>query len=316
MAMAYMLRKLFRLVLFLVIGSLLLACSSGDGDTETRAWVRIDSPVDGYATGASSVLVEGNSAMRDGSYPPDVFWQNNYNSGVASSSVICILGCISAWQANVPLGFGENVITVTMADGSDQVTVTRYSQVVVTGRMTMDTAAGASVPDIPLVLASADTQKETVTDLSGYYTFYNVLAGTYTITPTQPPLPQSSACMSFSPTSREVTVPANNNIDISGQDFIATQVTPCYYIQGRVTSSTDPTYGIQGVTVTLTDQAGNSMVRDTNVSGYFNFYQFEPGTYTLTPSYCTYYSCSTFTPSSIDVTIVDTNAVSQDFVRN
>lgn len=308
-------QNLIRLLFISLLASLLPACGGDDGDDyETQAWVRIDEPEDASVTASDTVIASGNAAMRDGSYPETIYWHSNYGSGVARQSAICLLGCVAAWEATIPLALGENTITVTMSDGSDKVTITRINQVAASGIITMDESSGPSVPDIPVILNGTDTNYTAITDVTGSYRFSYIKAGTYTITPSQPSPPQSSDCLSFAPASREITVLTYDNSDIYGQDFIATQVTPCYSTGGRVTASTNPTYGLARREITLSDQAGNQMVRYTNDSGYYNFSQLEPGTYTLSPSFCSL-DCAAFIPAFKEITIVDSNVYSQDFLQ-
>lgn len=112
-----------------VVGLLLLGLLGGcsdDVERETLAWVRIDTPAEGTHTTGDSILVTGNAAMRNGSYPSEsIYWYNGGASGVATSNVVCILACIAAFQATVPLYPGENRISVQLVDGTDSVTVHR-----------------------------------------------------------------------------------------------------------------------------------------------------------------------------------------------
>lgn len=288
---------------------MLSGCGGGGGETESAAWVRIDQPEEGYATGSDVVYAKGNAAMRDGSYPGSVYWSSAAGSGVARQSVICIVACIAAWEADIPLLLGENRITVTMMDGSDQVTVSRYNRVEVSGRVTLDGPEGASVADVPVRLQGGESNVTLVTDESGYYRFYSVTEGTYTVEPMPPEPPQSAACLSFSPANRAFTVPADDTSAITGEDFIAAQAVPCYYIGGRVTPNTNPSVGLANVMMTLSDQAGNTMTRYTDAYGYYRFWHLEPGTYTVTPS------GGTFVPASAEVTIAESNATGTDFAK-
>ena len=283
----------------------------------THAWVGIDYPEDDYSTGSDVVIARGRAGMSDGSYPDGVSWYSNYSSGGATSSVSCWLGCIAAWRATIPLALGENTITVTMRDASDEVTITRYTVVTVSGKITMDETSGTLPADIPVILTGIDTNRITRTDEGGNYSFSYITAGTYTITPSQPSPPQSSACLdNFTPSSREISVPTDDNSDIVGQNFIATQGIPCYRIGGRVTASTNPSHGLSDREITLSDQDGNLMVRYTDAFGNYRFFHLEPGTYTLTPSYCTFeLGCFTFIPDFIEVTITSNNIHSMDFLQ-
>lgn len=305
-----------KLLFILVIISALLSCSNDVSDSESQAWVRIDEPNDGAVTTSDSIYIKGNAGMRDGSYPGTVYWTSNTGSGVARQQVICILACITAWDATVPLMLGDNTITVTMLDGIDQVGVTRFTYVTVNGKITMNDIDGPLVLDVPVNIRGNENNITVTTD-AGQYSYPYIRAGTYTINPLSLPLPQSSACIdSYIPSSREITVLENNTSDIYGQDFIAVEGTPCYYISGSIVPSTNPTGGMSDIKVTLTDQYGNEMIDYSNASGYYSFHNFEPGTYTITPSDCDYLgNCQTFTPSFIEVTISGSDVTGQDFIR-
>ena len=302
----------FKNLLLVAIFSYLLmlsGCGGGGGEKESAAWVRIDQPEAGYVTGLDVVYAKGNAAMRDGSYPGTVYWSSASGSGVARQSVVCLVACIAAWEADIPLLLGENSITVTMMDGSDQVTVSRYNRVEVGGRVTLDGPEGASVADVPVRLEGEESNVTLTTDESGYYRFYGVTEGTYTVEPMPPEPPQSAACLSFSPANRAFTVPAYDTSMIAGEDFVATQVVPCYYIGGTVTPSTNPSVGLANVVMTLSDQAGNTMTRYTDAYGYYYFWHLEPGTYTVMPS------GGTFVPASAEVTIAESNETGTDFSK-
>ena len=294
----------------------LSACGGGgDDESETLAWVRIDAPLDGYATGADTVLVKGNAAMRDGSYPDTIYWHSNYGSGTAIQSVTCIMACIAAFQAEVPLGLGENTISVTMVDGSDQVTVSRYNQVVVSGRITVDNPEGPSAADLPVTLSGSTDTLTTSSDEFGTFQFINVTTDDYTLAPTQPAPPQSDSCFTFSPADRAVTVPANDLSDIVNQDFVANTLLPCFHIEGTVTLASDPSISIANVKMTLTDSDGHTLVRYTGTNGHYIFRNLAPGDYYITPDDCTVESCVGYTPGYLDITITNTGASSQDFFR-
>jgi hypothetical protein len=131
------LRRTSLLTLVIAFGMLLVLGTGGGSDDghEHLAWVRIDAPIDGYATSSESVTVEGNAAMFDGSpIQGSVIWINGSFSGVLPKSTICILACASAFRGDVPLLVGNNTITVQVVDGSDSVTVIRYPRVVASGR--------------------------------------------------------------------------------------------------------------------------------------------------------------------------------------
>jgi len=300
-------------IIILFFSVVLLACGGGDTDPGNPNWVRIDNPSGSYSTSSDVARLDGSAAMGDGSSPDTIYWYANNSSGVVGRNVICLLACIAFWETTIPLAFGENTITVTMMDASDQVTITRYSQVVASGRISMNTATGITLPEIPIDLTGIDINRRIITDGVGEYSFSNLTAGTYTITPGQPSPPQSSTCYSFTPSSREITVPSDNNNDIREQDFFATQVVPCYSIYGRVLERNNLSNGVPDINITLSDQDGNEKVVSTDRYGFYNFYHFEPGTYTLTPS-CELSDCNSIYPSFIEVIITDSTVYPQNFL--
>lgn len=294
----------FSISIFITALTQLTGCF-GDGDevTESSAWVRIDSPVDGFTTGSESVLIEGNAAMRDGSYPEAVYYVNNGVSGSLPQSTTCLLACITAFKGEVQLFPGENNITVYLVDGSDSVTVTRYPQVVASGRVEMDTIG--SVPYVTLTL-SGDRDSFTRTDATGEYFFSYLSTGNYSVTAALVP-PQSSDCLKFLPDTLDFAVA--NYDDISGLDFIASQVSPCYHVSGHISASSNPDASISDVRMSLKDIDNNEYVIYSDASGNYSFWHLSPGTYTVTPSYGTYL------PESATVTITDSDVMSIDFIK-
>jgi len=103
---------------------------------------------------------------------------------------------------------GQSTVQVQIDQGSDggvDKTISVSNQVYqLTG--TIDTAAGAGLPDVTISLSNGQT---TISDSTGGYSFTGLSQGTYTITPSQ-------AGMAFNPASRTVTL----NADTPGQDFI------------------------------------------------------------------------------------------------
>ena len=292
------------IILFTI--SLIGCFGGGSGETETTAWVRIDSPVDGFSTGNESVTVEGNAAMRDGSYPDSVYWVNDGSSGGLPQSTICLIGCLTAFEGEVPLFPGENTISVHLADGMDTVTVTRYPQVVVSGSIWMDT--GGLVPGITITLSG--DRNSMITFESGTYYFSNLRDGTYSLSASLLPA-QSSDCLSFAPDHYDFEVV--NFDDISGLDFTVSQLMPCYEISGHITASTNPDANLDGIRMTLKDIDDNSYVVYSNVDGNYYFRHLGSGTYTITPSDS--YG-AIYTPDTATITINDDDVTSIDFVKS
>jgi CSLREA domain-containing protein len=130
------------------------------------------------------------------------------------------------------------------------------------------------------------------TNSAGYYSFYGVANGTYTVTPT-------AGTYGFTPPSRNVTV---NGASVSGQNFSGTTG---YTVTGRIADSRG--MAIAGVTVSRT---GSVATATTNSAGYYTFNGVPNGTYTLTPSKSGY----TFTPATKSVTVSGANVSGQNFI--
>jgi protocatechuate 3,4-dioxygenase beta subunit len=131
----------------------------------------------------------------------------------------------------------------------------------------------------------------TTTNESGRYTLSGLIAGTYTLTP-------SRSGYSFSPSSRQVTLPPNQ----TSSNFTAILVQTYSSISGRVTDNGgNPMAG-----VTLLDGLGHSATTDSN--GNYTIGGLSPGGYAITPSKSGY----AFSPSFRTVT-VPPSATAQDF---
>lgn len=281
-----------------------------DGQSESRAWVRIDSPIDGFSTGEEYVTVKGNAALGEASYAPEaIYWYNNGSSGVLPHRTICILSCLAVFQGDVPLFIGTNTISVQLDNGSDTVTGTRYPQVLAQGRVMMDTT-GYGVPGVTITL-SGDSDSTTETDISsGGYFFSDLRDGRYSVHANLIP-PQSTDCLNFTPDKHDFEI--ITNLDISNLDFTATQLMPCYLISGKVTASTDPDAIIPEFKMTLTDSDNNEyIVYPNQFRRDYYFWHLAPGTYTLTPSDDV---GGIYIPESSTVTITDSDLSGVDFIR-
>jgi hypothetical protein len=307
-----MLKNIIRILSWAIFTILTLLSLTGcflddDGGSESRAWVRIDSPVDGFSTGDVSVTVEGNAALGEASYAPEaIYWYNNGASGVLPHQTICLLACLAVFQGDVPLFIGDNAITVQLDNGSDTVNVTRYPQVVVQGRVVMD-ATGYGIPGVTITL-SGDRDSTTVTDDAGYL-FSDLRDGSYSIQANLIP-PQSTDCLNITPDKHDFEV--ITEIDILDLDFTASQLMPCYFISGQVTASPNPDVYIPEFKMTLTDANNNAYVVYSTAARNYVFWHIAPGTYTLTPSDD---FGGSFIPETSTVTITDSYVSAVDFIR-
>jgi len=132
-----------------------------------------------------------------------------------------------------------------------------------------------------------------ITNGAGYYSFYGVTNGAYTLTP------DVTQGYGYTPQTRNITVAGAS---VNNQNFIGVSGSS---ISGRIMLSNGT--GIAGVTVARTGSAGTVT---TNAAGYYTIYGVPNGTYTLTPSQ----AGRTFTPVNKGVTVSGANVVNQNFV--
>jgi titin len=151
-------------------------------------------------------------------------------------------------------------------------------------------SSGSAIPNVSVTRSGSTTA--VLTNSAGYFTFTNVPAGTYTITP-------SKSGYIFTPTSRTVTVSSAN---VGGQNFTGSTG---YSLSGRISTSS----GMQIPNVKVTRTGSTTSVL-TNSAGYYTFTNVPSGTYTITPSL----SGHTFTPTSKSVTINGANTSGQNFI--
>lgn len=298
-------------VTIILLAMLGAGCSGGSSNEGTTAEIYIQSPPGGTVTSANSITVSGNASMTNAAnYPTgDVYWFNTASgaSGAAVSNVVCIIGCLRAWQAQVPLAIGTNVITVTFNDASASLTVIRSAGV--SGYITTDGVIGVA----RIAVKAEPTSYGGVTDSSGFYTINGLVAGNYTITPQSPAPTNGGACLSFTPASRSVSL--DGTAILTGQDFIAAPLNSCYSISGHIAPSTDPTGAYANVHVITKDAFGNpGPYAYTDALGNYKLYPFAPGTYTVIPDDCVFTKCATFTPPSQSVMLVGNDVTGINFL--
>lgn len=163
------------------------------------------------------------------------------------------------------------------------VVFTSSSTYSISGTIGGSSGAGASVN-----LTGTETIGTTA-DLSGNYSFSNVVNGTYTVS-------VSRTGVTFTPTSRPVTV---NNAVVTGVNFTATPTNPLI-ISGTIT-------GGAGAIVTLGGAASATTTADS--SGNYSFGGLLSGTYSVTPIELGFI----FSPNSQSVTLSGTSVTSANF---
>lgn len=157
----------------------------------------------------------------------------------------------------------------------------------VSGSITPATqGSGATV-----TLSGAGTGNTTA-DASGNFTFSNLAAGTYTITP-------SKSGFNFSPVKLEATV---SSADLTGMNF-ALNPAKTWHISGTLSPSANGS----GATVTLSDGANAATTADD--SGNYSFDGVADGSYTVTPSRAGF----AFTPYSLNASVSGADVNNLDF---
>jgi len=187
--------------------------------------------------------------------------------------------------------------TATDAQGntsefSTAVAITAAPAYSATGRLT-NSVGGAGLANVSVSVSGAAIAT-TTTNGNGDFTFTNLPAGNYVVTPA------TSSGYSFTPTSRNFTV---TNANITGQNFTGTATG--VRLHGRVATSAG--IAIPNVSVSRTGSATPVL---TNGAGYYVFNGVTPGTYTVTPSLTGY----TFTPASKSITVAGSDVVNQNFI--
>jgi len=154
---------------------------------------------------------------------------------------------------------------------------------------------GAAVAGVLVALSDPTdpTARTDLTDANGAYAFPNLVAGTYTVTP-------SRLESTFTPASRSVTVgPSQSNVDFVG-------AVTGYTVSGTLTTGGLP---LVGATVALSDPTNPTDRTDTtDAAGAYSFAGVAAGTYDVTPSKAAY----GFTPGSLAV-IVGPDQTGVDF---
>ena len=179
--------------------------------------------------------------------------------------------------------------------------------VTVSGANVAQIAFSASVPTFSLsgtispaaagsgatVTISGGVNGSTTADSSGNYTFANLDAGSYTVSPSKPGA-------TFSPASQAVTISSAN---VGQVNFNGTVQTPTYAISGTIS----PASAGSGATVTLSGDANAVIV--SNSSGNFIFGGLSNGSYTVSVAK----SGVNMSPSSQQVTVSSANVSQVNF---
>ena len=167
------------------------------------------------------------------------------------------------------------------------------------------TGGGAAVSGVTMTLSGASSATAT-TDASGNYSFSNLAAGNYTVTP-------SLTNHTFTPASRSY---ANLSANQTAQNFTATATTSAFSIGGTVRVGTT---GLGGVTMTLTSPTPAGFTPRTVMTtsaGAYTLTNVPAGrNYTLTPTKTnyTFKNTSNTAQASRTYTNLSANQTAQDF---
>lgn len=143
----------------------------------------------------------------------------------------------------------------------------------------------------------------TTTDANGKYNFINMDNGTYTVTPSK------GIDYKFNPTSRAVSI---SGASVTADFTAKYSGAPTYNISGTVTLGGPTGQPVSGVTMTLYDSGGTTIIGQamTDQNGNYTL-QGTSGSYRVTPSATGY----TFTPSYIDpVNVLGNDVSGQNFL--
>jgi hypothetical protein len=158
------------------------------------------------------------------------------------------------------------------------------------------TNGGVGQSGVTVTLGGAATAT-TTTNASGNYTFTGLAAGNYTVTP-------SLTGFAYTPASSNVAIIAAN---VTGVNFAAVVT---YLISGTVKDSVGG-FPSAGVTMTITGLGIPAKTTTTDAAGNYTFTGLPNGTYTVTPSQTGH----RFSPTSLSVTINNSNKTGQNFTR-
>jgi hypothetical protein len=170
----------------------------------------------------------------------------------------------------------------TFTPGSTTVTISANQTVSFTAAAQTWTISGSTGMAGALVTLAGTTNGSMGANSSGAYSFTNLPAGTYTLTP-------SMAGATFTPASTTVTISGNQTVNF-------TSSTATFTISGSA--------GTGGATLTLSGKSGATATAGS--TGSYSFPGLAAGTYTVTPSK----SGFTFSPASTTLTISANQTVS------
>ena len=165
------------------------------------------------------------------------------------------------------------------------------AQPVVTGHRVTGSITGTMIMGVAITLAGETTRADT-TDSTGTFSFDNVPAGSYTLTP----------CMSgctFEPPIRALTMAS---VDLTGLSFVSTEVATTHSISGTIAGA-----AVSGIMLVLSGAANDTAWSD--AAGAYHFAGLANGTYTIVPVA----QGVVFTPTGMQVVVAGSDHPGCDF---
>ncbi len=242
--------------------------------------------ISGTITGASTVSVALGGAS---SATTTTDGSGNYQFTGLANGAYTITPTLSGYTFN-PTNLGVTVSGANLTGENFAATTATYT---LSGAV--QSSNGGALAGASLQLSGTASATQT-SNSSGQYSFANLAAGTYTVTPTL-------AGYTFSPANAQVTV---TNASVSATTFVGTAAPPpTYTISGVVSGAV-----ASGVTVALSG-AGTGTTT-TAANGAYTFTGLAAGNYTVTPSLSGY----TFSPTSSAVAISNANITGTNFTSS
>lgn len=275
--------KTIKFLLVMLFSIVIAACGGGGGSSPPPppATFSISGAVSGAALPGVTINLSGTSTKTattnaTGNYSFTGLTNGSYTvtPSLAGNTFSPTGTAVTVSGANTP---NINFVATALGGG-----VSTYS---ISG-----TVSGAATSGVTLTLGG-DNTGSVVSGAGGTYTFGNLLAGSYTVTP-------SLTGFTFSPANKAVTLAANS----IANDFIATAVVVPHSLSGNVS-------GVTGGLITIDVTGAASATTTTDASGNYTVTGLFDGTYNVAPSKTGY----TFAPNSTSVTMAGANVTAPSF---
>jgi uncharacterized repeat protein (TIGR01451 family) len=223
-------------------------------------------------------------------FPSKTFTISSLNNGASVTMIYQALAIAAGQLTNtvqvlVPPGVTDPNLTNNTASS----VVTSYPVYSLSGYVRGCQTNGPPIPYVNVSLTGS-AGGSTLTDTNGSYTFANLPAGTYTVTPSQPG-------NVFGPASFTLTLSSNTTLTAFAGSISA--------IRGRVNYGTNGA-GVPGIYIQLTGGQSRTVLTDPN--GVYSFSNTPPDNYVVTPVTTNGF---VFTPTNAAVVISATNCVGQ-----